>query len=73
MKNALRRCGFNVATAQDLINQGFETPEKLLLASESDFDLVARTVARTPPPGAGNVTMPFIAVKHLKGFRFWAD
>jgi hypothetical protein len=73
MNNALRRCGFNVATAQYLINQGFETPDKLLLASESDFDSIARTVARTPPPGAGNVTMPFIAVKHLKGFRFWAD
>ena len=44
-----------------------------MLASESDLDLIARSIARTPPRGAGNVTMPFIALKNHKGFRFWAD
>jgi hypothetical protein len=44
-----------------------------LLASESDLDSIARAVARTPPRGGANVSMPFIALKNLKGFRFWAD
>ncbi len=44
-----------------------------MLATESDLDSIARSIARSAPRGAGNVTMPFIAVKNLKGFRFWAD
>ena len=75
MEAALMLCGFNAATAIYLIDQGFTTPEELLLATESDLDTIARNVARTPPQveGGGTVTMPFIAMKHLKGFRFWAD
>ena len=73
MNDALQRCGLNAATVQYLINQGFATPSDLRLASESDLDTIARTVNRTPPRGAGNVTFPFIALKNLKGFRFWAD
>jgi hypothetical protein len=75
METALMLCGFN-ATAAYLIDQGFTTPEELLLATEADLDVIARDVARTPPriEGGGTVTMPFIAMKkHLKGFRFWAD
>jgi hypothetical protein len=75
MEAALTLCGFNAATAQYLIDQGFNTPEALLLATEADLDTIARNVTRTPPrvEGGGTVTMPFIALKHLKGFRFWAD
>jgi predicted RNA-binding protein YlxR (DUF448 family) len=75
MEAALMLCGFNAATAAYLVDQGFTTPEELLLATEADLDVIARDVARTPPriEGGGTVTMPFIAMKHLKGFRFWAD
>ena len=73
MEEALQRCGLNVATVRYLIAQGFATPSDLRLASESDLDSIASSVARTPPRGAGNVTIPFIALKNLKGFRFWAD
>jgi hypothetical protein len=75
MEAALILCGFNAATAQYLIDQGFNSPEALLLATEADLDTIARNVTRTPPrvEGGGTVLMPFIALKHLKGFRFWAD
>ncbi|KAI2499408.1 hypothetical protein MHU86_15120 [Fragilaria crotonensis] len=73
MNAALQRCGFNAPTVTWLIAQGFATPNDLMLATESDLDSIARSVARSAPRGAGNVTMPFIAVKNLKGFRFWAD
>ena len=73
MNFALQRCGFNAPTVQYLIGQGFATPSDLRLASESDLDSIARGIARTPPRGAGNVTMQFIAVKNLKGFCFWVD
>ncbi|KAI2496079.1 hypothetical protein MHU86_18451 [Fragilaria crotonensis] len=73
MNAALQRCGFNALTVTWLIAQGFATPNDLMLATESDLDSIARSVARSAPRGAGNVTMPFIAVKNLKGFRFWAD
>ncbi|KAI2494735.1 hypothetical protein MHU86_19772 [Fragilaria crotonensis] len=73
MNAALQRCGFNAPTVTWLIAQGFSTPNDLMLATESDLDSIARSIARSAPRGAGNVTMPFIAVKNLKGFRFWAD
>jgi hypothetical protein len=74
MNQALQRCGFNPATVNYLIDQGFASPSDLMLASESDLDSMARTVARGQIRGAAaNVTMPFIALKNLKGFRFWAD
>ena len=73
MNAALQRCGFNAPTVMWLIAQGFATPNDLMLATESDLDSIARSIARSAPRGAGNVTMPFIAVKNLKGFRFWAD
>ncbi|KAI2496601.1 hypothetical protein MHU86_17929 [Fragilaria crotonensis] len=73
MNAALQRCGFNAPTVTWLIAQRFATPNDLMLATESDLDSIARSVARSAPRGAGNVTMPFIAVKNLKGFRFWAD
>ncbi len=75
IENALMLCGFNAATARYLIDQGFTTPEELLLTTDADLDTIARNVTRTPPQvaGGGTVTMPFIALKHLKGFRFWAD
>jgi hypothetical protein len=73
MDQALIRCGFNADTANYLISQGFRTPDDLLLASEDDFDIIARNVARLPPVDGRQLTMTFIAVKNLKGFRFWAD
>ncbi|KAI2491289.1 hypothetical protein MHU86_23271 [Fragilaria crotonensis] len=73
MNFALQRCGFDATTVRYLIAQGFATPNDLRLASEADLDLIARSISRTPPRGAGNVTMPFMAVKNLKGFCFWAD
>ena len=73
MDEALANCGFNAATVTYLLEQGFDSPASLLLASEADFDSIARAVARNQPRGAGNVQLPFMAVKNLKGFRFWAD
>ena len=73
MDDALQLCGFNADTSRFLIDQGFLTPNDLLLATESELDAIARDVSRTPPRGDGNIAMPFIAMKHLKGFRFWAD
>jgi hypothetical protein len=75
MDEALQRCGFNPQTIRYLISQGFVSPADLLLATESDLDTMARTVARNPPrgPGGNQVIMPFISLKNLKGFRFWAD
>ena len=73
MNDALQMCGFNADTARFLIDQGFNSPVDLLLATESELDAIARDISRTPPRGGGNIVMPFIAMKHLKGFRFWAD
>ena len=62
MNNALKRCGFNSQTIQYVINHGFASPADLLLASESDLDSIACSVARNLPrgPGGNQVTMPFI-------------
>jgi hypothetical protein len=70
MEDALGLCGFNAETKQYLVTQGFVSPDDLLLASESDLDSIARAIARTPPREGANVTISFIALKNLKGFRF---
>ena len=49
MELALQRCGFNATTVRYLLGQGFASPYDLMLASESDLDLIARSIARTPP------------------------
>lgn len=72
MEEAIQRCGFTAATAEWLIEQGFETTSDLLAASESDIDTLARNLSRHPHPDP-DVKMPFMAVKRLKGFRFWVD
>ena len=74
MEEARQLCGFNAVPVLYLVAQGFATPDNLLLASEGDLDTIARTVAQTPPRGGGGtMTMPFIALKNMKGLRFWAD
>jgi hypothetical protein len=73
MEQAFQRCGFYATTVRYLLDQRFASPNDLMLASESQLDLIARFIARTSPREAGNVTMPFIALKNLKGFWFWAD
>jgi hypothetical protein len=66
-------CGFNAQTIRYLVNQGFATPGDLLLATESELNSIATSVARNPPRNMPKVNMPFMALKNLKGFRFWAD
>jgi hypothetical protein len=62
MDLALQHCGFNAQTRQYLIGQGFDSPDALLLASESDLDTIARAITRAPPRGMAQVAMPFIAL-----------
>jgi len=73
MEDALEICGFNAQTIQYLIDQGFTSPESLLLASESELTSMATSVVRNHPRNLPNVSMPFMAMKNLKGLRFWAD
>ena len=73
MEDALEICGFNAQTIQYLIGQGFTSPESLLLASEPELTSMATSVARNHPRNLPHVSMPFMAMKNLKGLRFWAD
>ncbi|KAI2506532.1 hypothetical protein MHU86_7942 [Fragilaria crotonensis] len=73
MENALELCGFNAQTIRYLISQGFNSPDDLLLATESELNSMATSVARNPPRNMAQINMPFMALKNLKGLRFWAD
>ena len=73
MEDALELCGFNAQTIRYLFTQGFTTPNDLLLATESELNSMAMSVARNPPRNMPQVNMPFMALKNLKGLRFWAD
>lgn len=70
MRAALQRCGFNVATANYIIAQGFETSDDLLLVSENDISTMVRNSVRGNNVPA-TVTFPFLAVKKLTAFRHW--
>jgi hypothetical protein len=73
MEDALALCGFNAQTIRYLADQGFATPGDLLLATESELNSIATSVARNPPRNMPQVNMPFMALNNLKGLRFWAD
>jgi hypothetical protein len=73
MEDALELCGFNAQTIRYLVTQGFTTPNNLLLATESELNSMAMSVARNPPRNMPQVNMPFMALKNLKGLRFWAE
>eukprot|EP00543_Licmophora_paradoxa_P019248 CAMPEP_0202460696 /NCGR_PEP_ID=MMETSP1360-20130828/45403_1 /ASSEMBLY_ACC=CAM_ASM_000848 /TAXON_ID=515479 /ORGANISM="Licmophora paradoxa, Strain CCMP2313" /LENGTH=179 /DNA_ID=CAMNT_0049082463 /DNA_START=121 /DNA_END=657 /DNA_ORIENTATION=+ len=70
---ALVRCGFIDPTADHLIDEGIADTNTLLLATHDDIDTIARTVNRSPAYQQLGVSMAFISVKRMKGFRFWAD
>jgi hypothetical protein len=70
MENALVLCGFNAQTIRYLINQGFATPDDLLLMTESELKSIATSVARNPTRKMPQVNMPFMALKNLKGLCF---
>jgi hypothetical protein len=73
MEDALELCGLNAQTIRYLVTQGFTTPNDLLLATESELNSMAMSVARNPPRNIPQVNMPFMALKNLKGLCFWAD
>lgn len=70
MRNALQRCGFNLATSDFIMEQGYDSPEELLNVSEDDLDLMIKSASRHPPP---DVTFPSLPIRKLYVLRFWAD
>ena len=74
MEKSLVLSGFNAQTIRCLVNQGFATPGNLLLATESELNSIATSVAGNPPRNIPQVNMAFMAFKKkVKGLRFWAD
>lgn len=67
---AFVRCGFNNATADFIFDEGFETPEDLLLVTTTDLRDLVRNASRHLP---ANVSFPFLAVKKLMAFRHWVS
>ena len=59
MRNALQRCGFNLATSDFIMEQGYDSPEELLNVSEDDLDLMIRSASRHPPPDVTFPSLPF--------------
>jgi hypothetical protein len=73
---ALLRVSFNVDTTEAIIDEGFNTLEVLSEVEESDIDSMIKNIRETRRAlGAnaqGNVTFPFLAIKHLKAMRHWS-
>jgi hypothetical protein len=52
MRAALMRCGLNQATADYVMDeQGYDTPEELLMASKDGFDTMVKNAIRASPQG----------------------
>ena len=69
MRNALQRCGFNLATSDFIMGQGYDSPEELLSVSEDDLDLMIKSASRHPPV---DVQFPSLPIRKLYVLRFWA-
>jgi hypothetical protein len=70
MRASLGCCGFNETTSNFIITQGFDTPADFLLVTESDLHSMVKTAASYPPE---DVAFPFLAIKKLISYHFWAD
>ena len=68
MRHAIERCGFNQATAQYFVDQGFEEPTDLLLTSVTELRDLIKTAQRAPPAGTSFTIIP---IKKLLAFRQW--
>jgi hypothetical protein len=68
MRNAIERCGFNQATAQYFVDQGFEQPSDLLLISVPELRELIKNAQRAPPVGTAFTVIP---IKKLLAFRQW--
>jgi hypothetical protein len=72
---ALERCGFNHDTSDEIIAQGFSLTV-LATVKEEDIDGMIKNVIETRralgPEAEGNVSFPFLAIKHFKAMRYWA-
>jgi hypothetical protein len=52
MRAALMRCGLNHTTADYVMNeQGYDTSEELMMASQDGFDTIVKNAIRAAPPG----------------------
>jgi hypothetical protein len=70
MRNALQRCGFNLATSDFIMGQqGYDYPEELLSVSEDDLDLMTKSASRHAPP---DVQFPSLPIRKLYILRFLA-
>lgn len=70
---ALIWIGFNVDTTEAIINQGFDTLEVLSEVGNSDIeDMINNIRCALENNTPGNITFPFLAIKHLKDIRFWS-
>ena len=77
---ALTRIGFNDATKQEIIDNGFDCISSLLLVSEQEITELAKHIGRwtektNPPvagPGGNVVNIPFLSLRKLVTMRKWA-
>ena len=77
---ALTRIGFNDATKQEIIDNGFDSISSLLLVSEQEITELAKHIGRwtektnppAPGPGGNVVTIPFLSLRKLVAMRKWA-
>ena len=79
-RGALGRIGFNLATRQEIINQGFVNIASLATVTDEDIsDLVKHIgtwkVIPAPPlhgvAAAPTVNLTFISVRKLRAMRMW--
>jgi len=72
---ALTRIGFNNATAEAMVNEGFDTLELLTEIEESDIDAMIKNIRETRhllgANAPGNITFPFLANKRFKAMHNW--
>jgi len=73
---ALARVGFNNATAEAMVAEGFDTLDVLSEVEESDIDSMIKNIRETRRllgvNAPGNVTFPFLAIKRFKAMHHWA-
>jgi len=55
------------------MNEGVDTPESLLVATNEDIDTIARNINRSATNQAAGIMLAFMATMRLKGFRFFLD
>jgi LPS O-antigen subunit length determinant protein (WzzB/FepE family) len=74
MRAGLRRLGLSALAAEEFINNGIDSIERLRLLSKEDLDRLIKQIHRdNAVAGGAGIFIPFISQTYIHAVHFWTN